>query len=1091
MLNLFPGYRFPRRLFRFLLPFVLIGVFVGYQAVEASDITYIYDELGRLVAVVDPSGDTAVYTYDAAGNLLSIARHSSTAVAIVQFSPQRGPVGSTVTIYGTGFSETTTENSVTFNGEAAVVTAATATRLVTTVPTGATSGTISVTSPGGSDTSGSSFTVSNGLAPTISGFSPTVGDPGDEVAVTGTNFETFVTNNIAAFNGVLAPVTESTETTLTATAPAQPGLGHISITTPFGTAVSTDDFFIPPAPYVAADIESTDWIEPGQSKTVSISTGGHVGALFFQGTAAQRMSIKLSGVATAGLARVFGPDGTELAFSYADTQGGLVEMASLPASGSYAIIASPADSNNQPITGDITLTLYEVPADDTDTITIGGSAVTVSTTVPGQNALLTFSGTAEQTIGLNLSSVSIPGSYIYVQAPDSSYVVAGNLIGTSGGCIENLILPVTGTYQIFVDPQIYYTGSITLQLYNAGSVTDAISIGGSPVTIETTAPGQDAVFTFSATAEDPVSLKASNVTIPGVSSVSIIGPSGATIAWDYADAIGGFIDVAALPVTGNYTIRVHPQCANVGSITLTLYASPPGDENAPTITDLDPTIGLLETAVTISGTNFETTAANNRVSFNGKLASVSTATATSIATSVPAAATSGRVSVTTSEGKAISTSDFFVPPAPYVAADVESTGRISFASGTTVTLTDANKIGMVLFDGSQGQHISLKLSGASLSAFINVISPDGTVLNYGYVTTYGDALAEVDELPATGTYTVLVVPSYSTGEVTLTLYNVPADVTGAITADGDPETVTTTVPGQNAKLTFSGTANQRVSLKTTSGTMDGDKAILILKPDGTTFAATTHYAFNSEGFIDTQVLPVSGTYTIAINPAETSPGTFTLALYTVPADDSGTITADGDPVTLTTTVPGQNGVLTFSGTFDHRVKLNISDITVEGYVYIKVTKPDGSTVEDVTTSSEYELLTDTPLPVTGTYSILLEPYEKTGSVTFTLHSIPNDIIGTITPNGPPVTVNITEPGQRARLSFYRSSNQNVTVGVTSNTIGCTTVRLAGPWETISTGTCGDDESLINVSLQFSGTYTVTIIPDENATGSITVTVTSE
>lgn len=47
MLNLFPGYRFPRRLFRFLLPFVLIGVFVGYQAVEASDITYIYDELGR------------------------------------------------------------------------------------------------------------------------------------------------------------------------------------------------------------------------------------------------------------------------------------------------------------------------------------------------------------------------------------------------------------------------------------------------------------------------------------------------------------------------------------------------------------------------------------------------------------------------------------------------------------------------------------------------------------------------------------------------------------------------------------------------------------------------------------------------------------------------------------------------------------------------------------------------------------------------------------------------------------------------------------------------------------------------------------
>src|SRR5258708_203089 len=33
-----------------------------------SGIQYFYDELGRLIAVVDPSGDTATYTYDAVGN---------------------------------------------------------------------------------------------------------------------------------------------------------------------------------------------------------------------------------------------------------------------------------------------------------------------------------------------------------------------------------------------------------------------------------------------------------------------------------------------------------------------------------------------------------------------------------------------------------------------------------------------------------------------------------------------------------------------------------------------------------------------------------------------------------------------------------------------------------------------------------------------------------------------------------------------------------------------------------------------------------------------------------------------------------------
>ncbi len=42
-----------------------------------ADISYIDDALGRLIAVVDPSGATAVYHYDAVGNL-SISRQAST-----------------------------------------------------------------------------------------------------------------------------------------------------------------------------------------------------------------------------------------------------------------------------------------------------------------------------------------------------------------------------------------------------------------------------------------------------------------------------------------------------------------------------------------------------------------------------------------------------------------------------------------------------------------------------------------------------------------------------------------------------------------------------------------------------------------------------------------------------------------------------------------------------------------------------------------------------------------------------------------------------------------------------------------------------
>jgi YD repeat-containing protein len=43
-------------------------------ASAVADITYIYDGPGWLIGLVDPAGDTAVYRYDAVGNLLSISR---------------------------------------------------------------------------------------------------------------------------------------------------------------------------------------------------------------------------------------------------------------------------------------------------------------------------------------------------------------------------------------------------------------------------------------------------------------------------------------------------------------------------------------------------------------------------------------------------------------------------------------------------------------------------------------------------------------------------------------------------------------------------------------------------------------------------------------------------------------------------------------------------------------------------------------------------------------------------------------------------------------------------------------------------------
>ena len=137
---------------------------------QTAAIRYVYDDLGRLAAVVGQQGNVATYRYDSVGNLLEIGRVNAAdlpgSVGITYFTPTRGVVGSTVTIFGKGFSATPSQNAVTFNGAAATVTAAEANVISTTVPVGATSGVIGVTVPLGSAVSSTSFVV--GAATTVS-----------------------------------------------------------------------------------------------------------------------------------------------------------------------------------------------------------------------------------------------------------------------------------------------------------------------------------------------------------------------------------------------------------------------------------------------------------------------------------------------------------------------------------------------------------------------------------------------------------------------------------------------------------------------------------------------------------------------------------------------------------------------------------------------------------------------------------------------------------------------------------------------------------------------------------------------------------
>lgn len=90
------------------------------------------------------------------------------APTISSFSPASGTVGSGVSVTGTGFTGTT---GVKFNGTAATFSVVDDAHLMASVPSAATTGAITVTTPSGTATSASAFTVdvANGLDLTIDG----------------------------------------------------------------------------------------------------------------------------------------------------------------------------------------------------------------------------------------------------------------------------------------------------------------------------------------------------------------------------------------------------------------------------------------------------------------------------------------------------------------------------------------------------------------------------------------------------------------------------------------------------------------------------------------------------------------------------------------------------------------------------------------------------------------------------------------------------------------------------------------------------------------------------------------------------------
>ena len=233
-------------------------------------------------------------------------------------------------------------------------------------------------------------------------------------------------------------------------------------------------------------------------------------------------------------------------------------------------------------------------------------------------------------------------------------------------------------------------------------------------------------------------------------------------------------------------------------------------------------------------------------------------------------------------------------------------------------------------------------------------------------------------LPADDTYTLFVDPVTYTGSVTLTLSD---DLTDTISAGGSSVTATISRPGQNERVSFSGTAGENLGLGMTSTSFGGSGGTVSVYRGTSLVGLGTGY-FNSSG--DTSVnwsnLPATDTYTILVDPGATT-GSVTLTL----SDDlTSSIDVDGGPVTVAIGRAGQNARVSFNGASSQNLVLQMSGTTFGG---------SGGTANLYRGTSDTGLGTGyfnnsgattrtwSSLPATDTYTIHLDPAANTGAVT--------------------------------------------------------------------------------------------------------------
>ncbi|MEU7898266.1 polymorphic toxin-type HINT domain-containing protein [Nonomuraea sp. NPDC049152] len=984
------------------------------QPAQVSSVAYAHDANGRVTGVFAEPGDGSKITHDASGNITEIRGLPAGTLALAQISPPSAAAGTTVTIYGTAFGTDKGAVSVSFGGASATPSAVTDHTITVAVPTGAAAGDVTVT-VGGKSASWNGFKVIGARPkPAISLTGIRVADTGTEVALTGSGFDTDRIRNVTSLNGGKVQVTQATASGMTIKAPPGPAFGHVKIVNPAGSDVSAGDIVVPPAPYLAANIGAGGAVRlaPNTLTAVPVAAAQQIAIALFEVDAGKRTVVYLSGKTVSGClpTRLYGPDGTAL---FNQTMCGATQEWDVPAGspqGTYAVVIDPEDD----LTGKVDV-LTSQSADATAEVGVDGPEASLTTTVPGQQAVFTFSGTAGQRV---FTKLGVPAGTkacdirVSLRGPDGTELAKDTCVYEADAFSDTLALPADGVYRWIVDPEGVVVGTFRVTAMNVpADVAVSTSPDAGPAAVAIAKPGQNGSVSFSGTAGQRVFTR---LTVPAGApacalDVRLVQPDGAELVKDTClYNATKYLDTVTLSADGTYTYKVNPKGAWTGTPSVEVL-------NVPADAAVSTSVDAAAVAVAIAKPG-----QNGSVTFSGT-AGQRVFTKVVVPAGAPSCGLAVRLlrpdgaelaeNTCLSQGNqyldtvvlpADGTYTYTVNPkdawtgSPTLAvtgvpADAAVSTSVD-AAAVAVAIAKPGQNGSVTFSGTAGQRVFTKVTipaGAPACALdVRLVQPSGAELVKDTCLYNAAEYFDTVTLPADGTYTYKINPKDAwTGSPTLAVTGVPADAAVTTSPDAAPVAVAIAKPGQNGSVTFTGATGKRVFTKLQISPVPPSCgiAVRLLKPDGTELAKNACISKAAE-YLDTVALPADGAYTLAIDPKDAYSGTVTVTVVDVPADAQKSATVGGPDVAVTTTKAGQNAAVTFPVTAGQSVKITMVDETyAASCVSTELLPPTGARLW--TSCMSKGTNRTTTLTAAGTYTFRINPADaETGTATVRIAS---------------------------------------------------------------------------------------------------------